>query len=643
VTWLPSLSRRLIAATLVLLVAGIGLSTVYSLGEERRALLAQIEAHAGTLGKAVAVSCTDTLLTTPIDYKHLDDVLEELARAENHVEFLMLSLPDGRIASAFPRRPPNLLRAAPNTRIYERDLSFTGELLGHLELGMQMSHWDALLRERTVHRLLQYGLLFLVVALALSWFLRWMVLTPLRQLDVQAQRLGRGEYDASIQLDSATELGRLARTFEDMRRSLHRTYGELAAQNERLKELDRLKSEFLANMSHEIRTPLSAVLGFAEVLMEPKITEAERRAHFQTMRRNGEHLLGLINDILDLSKMEAGALQVERLQCDVLRLVKEVESILRPAAAEKGLELDVRCHGRLPSTIVTDPTRLQQILLNLVANALKFTNSGSVTIEIGPMIEGPGEPLLRIAVADTGIGIDPDTLARLFQPFTQADSSTTRRFGGTGLGLVISKRLAELLGGSLTVESVPGSGSRFTVTIATGPLQGVPWLTASTAKAAAVAPRSQQAGSGAKQRIEGRVLLAEDAVDNQRLISLILQKGGAEVTIADNGAAALERVKAAGEQGRPFDLILMDMQMPVMDGYMATAELRRRGLRTPIIALTAHAMPGDREKCLAAGCDDYASKPVQSGRLIALVAGWIERRRTPAAAVASVEPRRGSS
>ena len=379
----------------------------------------------------------------------------------------------------------------------------------------------------------------------------------------------------------------------------------------------RSKSEFLANMSHEIRTPMTAILGYTEALLDPDLSDSEKLNAIHTVRRNGEHLLQIINAILDISKIEAGKLEVERIRCSPLQIVAEVKSLMQVRADAKKLPFKIEYIGAVPETIESDPTRLKQILVNLIGNAVKFTETGGVRL-ITRLVEDGTEPKMQFDVLDTGIGMTAEQVHKLFQPFSQADTSTTRKFGGTGLGLMISKRLAEMLGGTITVQSKPGEGSLFRVTVTTGVLHGVKML-GDPATATSVQPETPAAAKRAVAKLDCRILLAEDGPDNQRLIAHILRKAGAQVTVVENGKLAAEAALAARDQGRPFDVILMDMQMPVMDGYEATALLRQKGYAGPIIALTAHAMAADRQKCLDAGCDNYATKPINRARLIEMV------------------------
>ncbi|MDZ4821272.1 MAG: ATP-binding protein [Planctomycetota bacterium] len=371
------------------------------------------------------------------------------------------------------------------------------------------------------------------------------------------------------------------------------------------------KSAFLANMSHEIRTPLNGILGFADLLLK-RIDgdKEERRDYLQTIHDSGRHLLTIINDVLDLSKIESGQLEVESLQCSPHEIIASTISILRVRAQERGINLEYFWKSEIPELIYTDPARLRQILMNLVGNAIKFTEVGSV--QVAARLEPGNNPHIVIDVIDTGVGIEEGALDRIFDPFTQADTSITRRFGGSGLGLSISRRLAKLLHGELTVTSEFGRGSIFRLRIPTGPLEGVRLAlgpAADVIRAHAHADRRDPS-----KLPDCRILLVEDGVTNRKLIKLVLEKAGADVTCAENGRAGV--TVACSE---PFDLILMDMQMPIMDGYAAARELRRLGYSMPIVALTAHAMAGDEAKCREAGCSGYLSKPIVPNRLLEVV------------------------
>ncbi|MBX3364791.1 MAG: PAS domain S-box protein [Phycisphaeraceae bacterium] len=391
---------------------------------------------------------------------------------------------------------------------------------------------------------------------------------------------------------------------------------------------DRAKSAFLANMSHEIRTPMTAILGFADLLLDPSRDEAERTEWIKTIRRNGEHLLSIVNDVLDLSKIQADQMSVEEISCSPVQIIEEVVSLLRVSAESKGLTCSLHLDGALPVHVRSDPMRLRQIFLNLVGNAVKFTSEGWVRVDVHLRREGD-KSVLEVEVADTGVGMTPDQVERVFDPFMQADESTTRRFGGTGLGLAITRRLVDLLGGDVVCRSTAGEGTVFTVRL---PVRAEDAAVCSDHLAQHAPRQDETEVSVGEPTLNGRVLLAEDGPDNQRLLSFHLKRAGATVDIAENGRIAVEKALAASERGEPYAVILMDMQMPEMDGYAATRALRAAGYSGPILALTAHAMTGDRERCLEAGCDDYFTKPIQRDNLILACEKWSRRGRTMKAA-----------
>ncbi|MEM7681365.1 MAG: PAS domain S-box protein [Planctomycetota bacterium] len=391
----------------------------------------------------------------------------------------------------------------------------------------------------------------------------------------------------------------------------------------------RAKTAFLANMSHEIRTPMTAILGFADLLEGGALDPDAHAQAVDTIRRNGSHLLTIINDVLDLSKIEAGKMTVERVQTDVLAIVDEVCSLLDVRARGKGLSIRVESSGPIPASVRSDPVRVRQVLMNLVGNAVKFTEQGEVVVRVACHRDAEQSDCLSIEVVDTGIGMSEAQCREAFDAFTQADESTVRRFGGSGLGLRISKSLTEMLGGHISVRSEPGRGSTFRFTIDPGALDGVAWVEPDRPRAE---PKpTTTATQDADNTLDGlRLLLAEDGPDNQKLIGFHLRKAGADLAIVDNGQQAVDLVVNERDAGRGFDVVLMDMQMPELDGYGATRRLRELGFDgLPILALTAHAMSGDRERCLHAGCDDYLTKPIQPGALRSACGKWASEGRAP--------------
>ena len=410
---------------------------------------------------------------------------------------------------------------------------------------------------------------------------------------------------------------------------------DLAEANATLTRSSRAKTDFLANMSHEIRTPLAAILGFADLLEDQRLKFTERHEIARVIRRNGEHLLAILSDILEITKIEAGKLKVEAIACSPRQIAGEVCALMRNRAQVKGLDMSLRIvPPNLPGQIESDPTRLRQILMNLVGNAIKFTEKGSVTIEVSAP---PRSSLwLRFDVEDTGIGMTDEEMTRIFAEFEQADSSTTRRFGGTGLGLAICRRLTAVLGGELTVRSAPGKGSTFTLLL---PVIALP-DSADLNTTVVIAP------IGIPPRTGLRVLVADDSADILLLVTRFLADIDAEVAVVSNGREALEMGLTAAREGRPFDVILMDLHMPELDGAEAVEALRRAGLTIPIIALTASVYLEDRERCARAGYTDFLTKPLDRAQLIQKIAtlsgigeGPMQPEAVPSLAVAEAPER----
>lgn len=370
----------------------------------------------------------------------------------------------------------------------------------------------------------------------------------------------------------------------------------------------RAKGDFLASMSHEIRTPLTAILGYTELLQE-RATSREDSADLRTIQQSSEHLLAVINDILDFAKIESGKLDLERLSCRLPTLIEEVLSLFRLRAREKGLALTASVAINVPEVVCIDPTRFKQVLINLLGNALKFTEQGGIGLGVSFV-----DDALCVDVQDTGIGMSSEQMAQLFEPFTQAHSSTGRRYGGTGLGLSISRRLAEQFGGSLTAASIAGQGSTFTWRLPLEPRSDV------------LNDKSVDLSSGSafplanKRRLSGtRVLIADDSVINTRLIRRILESAGVVVLGADDGSEAVAVVEASEVHGEPLNLVLMDSQMPVMDGLTAVRHLRASGYRRRIVLLTATATKEAEAEALAAGCDEFLTKPFTKETLLEAV------------------------
>lgn len=374
------------------------------------------------------------------------------------------------------------------------------------------------------------------------------------------------------------------------------------------------KSEFLANMSHEIRTPIGAILGFTELLKNEDNSRDENLRYTRIVERNSQHLLSIIDDILDLSKAEANRMSVEDISFSLIEFLADFSAVMDFKAKEKRIQFSLHIAGSIPERIVSDPVRLKQILSNVVGNAIKFTHVGEVELKVSF-----DSKVLVFQVKDTGLGISAEQAANLFQPFSQADTSTTRKFGGTGLGLVLSRRLSEVLGGDLELtESAVGKGSTFTIRMEPRLEPDVRMVGEEALTFGAVAPKPK---SPSRSLQNLKVLLVEDSPDNQTLFSLYLRSTGAQVDIVSDGRQGVERALE-----KHFDVILMDIQMPEMDGHAATCALREKEYAGPIIALTAHAMNEERTRCFQSGFNDYLTKPIAKGDLIAVLSRYMPRR-----------------
>jgi signal transduction histidine kinase len=407
--------------------------------------------------------------------------------------------------------------------------------------------------------------------------------------------------------------------------ALEQSNRALAEATRQAQAANKAKSEFLANMSHEIRTPMTGILGYGELICDPSVPLEDRLRYGEIIRRSGDHLLTVLNDILDISRIESGRMELNAREVEIAAVVRDVSDLIRPQAEEKGLSFGVEWAEPVPRMLELDPQRLRQVLLNLLGNAVKFTEQGAVRLRIGTCGDR-ADSCVCFDVIDTGVGIRAEDMDDLFEAFTQGDTSLTREVGGTGLGLAISKRLALMLGGSIEVESQPGKGSTFTLRLNVGDLDRYELVQPDRAGTCA----EGGAARAPDVTLDGRLLLVEDGAVNQLLISTVLRNAGAHVDVASEGREGCRKVRAAIADGEPYELILMDMQMPVMDGYDAAATLRREGLTTPIVALTAHAMTGDRERCIEAGCTDYATKPIDRVVLLGLCRRLIELERAGA-------------
>ncbi|MCP3682224.1 MAG: response regulator [bacterium] len=483
----------------------------------------------------------------------------------------------------------------------------------------------------------------LSLSLIFAFLMSRSIIKPISVLQNGTKIIGDGDLTHKIELSSKDELGILSDSFNKMTDNLRISTEVLNATNQQLQDSQQqlkdsnqqlntnnqqleiatayandmtaraetantAKSQFLANMSHEIRTPMNGIIGFGELLAQEELTN-EQMDYVSMICKSGNHLLAIINDILDFSKIEAGKIDIEIVESSLEGILGNVNSMLRPKATEKGLDFNILHKTELPAQIHTDSTRLYQCLINLASNAIKFTEKGHVHIIVS-LEEIENKPIVRFDVEDTGIGIPADKQELIFNSFSQADGSTTRKFGGTGLGLAITKHLAEILGGSVALQSEPGRGSVFSLRIPAGVnVESQPALGEERMK-----EYTQETPQTTEKQYSGNVLVAEDNPSNQKLIELLLKQLDLQVTLVDDGQKALAEITE-----HPYDLVFMDMQMPVMNGYQATGIIRKKGLSTPIVALTANAMKEDEQKCLEAGCSDYLAKPLNRKKLLEIL------------------------
>ena len=491
-----------------------------------------------------------------------------------------------------------------------------------------------------IHMYLQIGVaaIFLMLLAYVSFGAYYSVIESVRRLSVGAATIAGGNLAARIHLEGRDELALVGDGFNAMAAALDEQLhkAQLAAEslNEALaaaKLADQTKDEFLANMSHELRTPLNAVIGMAGLAQEMS-TDPRQRDYLEKITTSGKHLNRIINDLLDLSKIAAGHMEFETIAFSVRALVQRCSSVMAHRAEEKGLELRVTIDDAVPDVLLGDPLRIEQILLNLLGNAIKFTSTGHVEIRIGVHAREQGRICLDFAVEDSGVGMRPEELERLFKPFSQADATVSRKFGGTGLGLAISKRLAEMMSGEISVSSVEGTGTTFRLRL---------WLAQDDERALMPAVVDAEALPARYQN--ARVVVAEDQPLNREIVEALLAAVGVVPRMAENGQEALDILRESGAEA--FDLVLMDVQMPVMDGLTATRELRKLpGFgKLPIIAMTAHTMAHEKEIAAEAGVNDHIGKPFDNASFYRTLARWIPREKQMAARAMEALPESGSA
>lgn len=524
----------------------------------------------------------------------------------------------------------------------EHTTLYSGLKLGDLTVVLSRRLDDfASLSQRASGWLILLGLAVIVIATGVCLGISKRLSQPIAELVQASEAMAEGDLSTEVAVRGDDELATLSSSFNRMVRQIKQLVTDVQSAADIAKSASQAKSNFLANISHELRTPLNGIIGFNSLLIEnasssePHASPAQQLDWLGTIDTSSKRLLAVVSDVLDVAKIEDQELEVDRVACNPASIVGEVIAQYERATTEKGLSLKVDYASNLPDAISSDPRRLRKMLSNVVENAVKFTRTGEVTVS-AELIRQAESSELVLTVTDTGIGIPKDKADAIFEPFVQVDGSMTREFGGTGLGLTISRQIAEALGGALTVSSEVGTGSTFVCRTNAGPVASPETQTeaselftdqnrasAQTRNTTPIqnAPADRDKAPLQADRLKGNILVVDDTDLNRKLVSLTLRKSGANVVEAANGQEALELCFPNGNPpDDEFDLIIMDMQMPVLDGYEATQELRRQNYRNPIIAITAHAMKGDREKCEAAGCSGYLAKPITPREIVDTVA-----------------------
>jgi len=612
-----SLALKFIVLVVIVLLVTMSASSYLTYQQQKQQLVNQLIIKGEMLGNFVSLVSPEAILG--YDFVLMEQYMQEIAKRKDVLYAAVLSPTgsgltgyfDPKFNAKLPQTNKNmsitekvsLINKLPDTISLNFPIKVDGELLGIINVGLTTERINSMTKAVFLQNLLQTLAIILTLSVGIYFIFKRRVVIPVNELTTAVKRISEGYFDHKIGTNSKDELGVLGRGFDAMSEYLQMSYDELQEKNKELISATKAKSYFLANMSHEIRTPLTSVIGFAESLLDSELSAANRLAAINTIIRNGNYLQKIINDILDISKIEADKLEVEVRETSTFELFRDVCELVALQCKEKGLEFHINYDFPIPSVVYTDGLRLKQILVNLCSNAVKFTEHGSVYIDVS---FSRVNHQLVISVADTGIGLTNSQMERIFKPFTQADSSTTRKFGGTGLGLTLTRQLTEMLGGSISVKSEHGKGSRFTFTIATGQVNSRQLVYSESdvkkkAEPIEIEPR----------KIRGRVLVVDDNPDNQRLIKFFLSNTELQLESVFNGMEAVVAVEKTH-----FDLIVIDMQMPVLNGIEAISKIRNKGFDGPIISISADVTPQSEEYARQAGCCEVLKKPIDKKKLL---------------------------
>lgn len=612
------MSLRLKFALIIIFACALGDAVVITLWQpgymsqaiqrERHAL----HSHLATLGDAI----TPLLLQNQIG--SIYELFDETLKRQREWQSLILRDSNGEVIYPLTAH----LESTPSKYIehVSHNITLRNTSIGQVELTADTSNLISTLQQKAWSVVGIFTLGFILVGLLIGATLEYVVSRKTRLLVKAAERISRGDFSTTVPKGGNDEISRLADTFETMRNAIAANERSLIDARIAAEASNKAKSQFLATMSHEIRTPLNGVLGMAQLLLMPNLRDDKREEYTRTILNSGQTLLIVLNDILDFSKIEAGKLTLTRSVFNPEQLVKETSLLFSQLAQAKKLTINVSWRGPKDQRYIADSTRLRQMLSNLVGNAIKFTKRGTIHVEASEIEHGDNHALLEFSVTDNGIGIPADKQALLFNPFTQADSSTTREYGGTGLGLSIIRSLAKLMEGSVGLESEMGKGSRFWFRVRVALPHG-------TEDGSANDPNTQiNRNTRLRKQLVGHVLVVEDNRINRVVAEAILSELGLTTESVENGELAVDAIK----QGMRPDIILMDMQMPVMDGITATKLIRQWQQETnqphiPIVALTAGAYEEDQTLCLTAGMDDFLTKPVHADKLAEALSKWVKQ------------------